>query len=83
MVKTGKTKDPFLALCVRNIWLLTAFHGIDLQIDHVPGCHNSLADALSRIYSNSTVYDKILEKLRNQYMWEHIPSSFFDLDLHL
>ena len=40
VVKTGKTKDPFLALCVINIWLLTAFHGIDLQIDHVPGCHN-------------------------------------------
>ena len=83
VVKTGKTNDPFLALCVRNIWLLTAFHDIDLQIHHVPGCHNILADALLRVYSNSTVDDKILQKLREQYIWEHVPSSYFDLDLHL
>ena len=75
MVKTGKTKDPFLTLCGRNIWLLTAFHDIDLQIHHVPGCHNIVADALSRVYSNSTVDDKILQKLREQYIGEQIPSS--------
>ena len=82
-VKTGKTKDPFLALGVRNSWLLIAFHDIDLHIDHVPECRNNLSDALSRIYSNSTVDNNIFGKLKDQYIWEHIPSSYFDLDLHL
>ena len=66
VVKTGKTKDTFLALCVRNIWLLTAYHGIDLQISHVPGCHNSISEAVSRIYSNSTVNNNILKELRDR-----------------
>ena len=47
VVKTGKTKDPFLALCVRNIWLLTAHYDIDLNIVHIPGCHNTIPDTLS------------------------------------
>ena len=83
VVKTEKTKDPFLALCVRNIWLLTAHYHIDLDIAHIPGCHNIIVDALTRIYSNSTVNSNILNHLREQYTWEHIPSSYFDLDLHL
>ena len=32
VIKSGKTRDQFLALCVRNIWLLTASHDIDLVI---------------------------------------------------
>ena len=83
VVKTGKTKDPFLALCVRNIWLLTAHYDIDLDIAHIPGCHNTLAGALSRIYSSSIVNINILNQLREQYTWEYIPNSYFDLDLHL
>ena len=83
VVKTGKIKDPFLVLCVRNIWLLPARHDIDLHIAHIPGCHNIIADSLSRIYSNSTVNDHLLKKLREQYAWEHIPSDYFVLDLHL
>ena len=55
VVKTGKTRDPFLALCIRNIWLLQAHYDIDLQIFHIPGCYNIIADSLSRIYSNSPV----------------------------
>ena len=83
VVKTGKTKDPFLALCIRNIWLLTAHHDIDLQIHHIPGSYNIIADALSRIYSNTPVNYNILRELEDNYMWEHIPSTYFDLDLHL
>ena len=83
VVKTGKTKDPFLALCVRNIWLLTAHFDIDLDIAHIPGCHNTIADTLSRVYSNSNINSNILNQLVEQYTWEHIPHSYFDLDLHL
>ena len=47
MVKTRKTKDSFLALCIRNIWLLTAAYDIELHIDHIPGSRNVIADTLS------------------------------------
>ena len=83
MVETGKTKDAFLALCVRNIWLLTASLDIDLNISHVPGIHNVIADTLSRIYSAKPVNSEILSILQDNYIWEHIPSQYFDLNLHI
>ena len=83
VVKTGKTKDPFLALCIRNIWLLSAHYDIDLHIQHIPGCFNVIPDSLSRIYSDTPVNHRILRELEDHYVWEHIPSTYFDLDFHL
>ena len=74
MVKTGKIKDLFLTLCIRKIWLLSAHHGIDLQISHIPGCYNIIADSLSRIFSTSSVNESILKELRDQYIL-HLISS--------
>ena len=83
VVETGKTRDQFLALCVRNIWLLTASLDIQLHIYHVPGVHNGIADALSRIYSDKPVNRNILQDLQDNYTWDIIPSQYFDLNLHL
>ena len=83
VVKTGKTKDPFLALCIRNIWLLTASHDIDLDISHIPGRFNIIADALSRIYSESIIHRDILVILEKYYHWEKVPASYFNLETHL
>ena len=46
VVRTGKNKDNMLALCLRNIWLITASYDIDIQIDHIQGCANKIADLL-------------------------------------
>ena len=77
VVETGKTRDQFLALCVRNIWLLTAVLDIQLNIYHVPGVHNVIADTLSRIYSKKLVNKDILQVLQDNYIWDHIPSQHF------
>ena len=47
VVQTSQTKDQMLALCLRNIWLLTGSYDIDLDIDHIQGSHNKHADLLS------------------------------------
>ena len=48
VITSGKTKDSFLATCARNIWLITAIFNIQLQVVHVPGKANTIADLLSR-----------------------------------
>ena len=48
VLTTGKTKDPFLATCARNIWLITAIFNIEIIVIHVSGKHNQIADLLSR-----------------------------------
>ena len=83
VVKTGKTRDPILALCVRNIWLLTASYDIDLVITHIPGSKNVIADILSRLYSDKSVNHDILTDLQQNCTWDRIPANYFDLDTHL
>ena len=48
IITSGKTRYEFLATCARNIWLITAIFNIQLQVMHVPGKENSIADLLSR-----------------------------------
>ena len=80
VVLTGKTRDNMLALCLRNIWLITASYDIDLQIDHIQGRVNKIADLLSRIYSPKTVDLTLLKELQNSYTWHKIPLHFFDFN---
>ena len=48
VLKSGKTRDAFLAASARNIWYLTTVHDIDIQYSHIKGTSNQLADTLSR-----------------------------------
>ena len=45
---SGKTKYKFLATCASNIWLITSIFNIQLQVSHIPGKYNCIADVLSR-----------------------------------
>ena len=83
VVATSRTKDTFLWACIRNIWLITAFYDISLQISHIKGKDNIKADALSRLYSNKLVHQEILHDLRNNYIWDNVQPAYFDLNLSL
>ena len=48
VLNTGKTRDPYLAVCARNIWYLASVHDIELQYVHIRGEHNKIVDCLSR-----------------------------------
>ena len=80
VVRTGRIKDHMLALCLRNIWLITASFDIDLQIEHIQGSHNIQADLLSRLYSNKAIDKALLETMQNNCIWHDIPIWFFNLN---
>ena len=48
VLRSGKTRDPYLAACARNIWYIVALDDIDLCYVHIRGERNGLADMLSR-----------------------------------
>ena len=48
VLNTGKTHDPFLAACARNVWYVTAVNDIDACFSHIRGVDNTVADILSR-----------------------------------
>ena len=83
VVENNRTRDEFLALCLRNIWLLAALHDVEIELKHIPGKENREADVLSRIYFGSPVDEGVLRHLRENYIWDNIPVQYVDLDLHL
>ena len=48
VINSGKTKDPFLATCIREIWLVVSKFGFQLRAVHLPGEENRIPDWLSR-----------------------------------
>ena len=47
-LNTGKTKDPVLAACSRELWLFAALRELTITVNHAPGATLVLSDALSR-----------------------------------
>ena len=68
VLKSGKTKDPFLATCARNIWLIMAIFNIEIIVVHVPGCDNHIADLLSRWVVTPNPEQKLRQYLPN-FIW--------------
>ena len=77
VVETNRTRDNFLALCLRNIWLLATLHDVEIEVKHIPGKNNQKADVLSTIYSSTPVDEGVLRNLREDYIWEKIPVQYF------
>ena len=48
VINSSKTKDPFFASCLRELWLEVSTHSFELRAVHLPGEVNRVADWLSR-----------------------------------
>ena len=83
VMNTHKTKDPFLSICDRNVWLLAASHDILLQVHHVRGKDNAEADLLSRLYSDTPVDPVLLQCLTNTCTWDKVSPEMFQLDFNI
>ena len=48
VINHSKTKDPFMATCLRELWLVVSEHEFELRAVHLPGEEKRVADRLSR-----------------------------------
>ena len=83
MVESGKTKEPYLAACIRNIWLLTATYDINLMVQHIRGTHNVIADCLSRLYSDKPTDLHLINMLQENYVWDKVLTEDLKLDFSI
>ena len=79
VLTSGRTKDPYLATCARNIWLLCAIFNIKLNVIHIPGKNNTIADLLSRWDSTIDPISKLLSLLPN-FQWINTDQSLLNLN---
>ena len=62
-----------LATCARNIWLITSMYNIGLEVSHIPGVINVVADLLSRWQSTEQNIAKLRSLLpSHQWLQVHI-----------
>ena len=83
VVRTSKTRDQFLAACIRNIRLISATWDIKLDINHIPGKRNNTTDLLSKLYSQAPVNNNFLYHLQTNYIWDRVPLKFFNINFNI
>ena len=61
VLSSGRSRDPFLLQCAREMWLCSVQHDFIIFPQHVPGKENQLSDSLSRLHLSPDYYH---EKIR-------------------
>ena len=75
----SKTKDPFLATCARNVWLLAALYDLEVTYVHIRGKHNIIADLLSRWVPTPQNVLKLQSHIPDP-LWISVPENILELD---
>ena len=83
VIQSGKSRDGFLSICLRNIWLFMAAFDIDLHITHIQGRKNVIADTLSRLFSQNHIKGDLAQYIHRNCVFESIPLHYFHLNLSL
>ena len=68
VLTTGRCKDNILAVCARNIWLISAMYNFQIKIQHISGQKNVIADLLSR-WTGSSLDNNRLKSLVPEFIW--------------
>ena len=79
VLNSGKTRDPFLATCARNIWQEAAIRDVELKYVHIIGKQNKVADLLSR-WENTVAQYQMLNALVEKPVWVKVGSELLDLN---
>ena len=75
VISSSRTRDPFLASCLRELWLEVSTHCFELRTVHLPGEENRVADWLSRC----CVHDDTRINFTNLYQGTEIVILIFQL----
>ena len=57
VINSSKTKDAFMATCLRELWLVVSLNEFELRAVHLPGEDNRVADWLSRWHLGTKYQD--------------------------
>ena len=80
-VQTGRSRDDFMQECVRELFLYTAAHDIELHVLHRPGVELQRADALSRAHTDQRYRDWIeRDPVLARASRVFVPDVYFELD---
>ena len=82
VLKSGKTRDAFLAASARNIWYLAVVHDVDIQYSHIQGASNQLANTLSR-WQGSVQQLQFLHSQICDPVWLPVSMDLLDMDPYL
>ena len=82
VLKTGRTCDPYLGACARNIWYLAAKADIDLRYIHIKGVNNVVADVLSR-WQGTPQQWQVLHNHFEKPLWLNVSHELLDIDPEL
>ena len=78
----GKARDPILATCARNVWLLSTMHNTTVVVSHVKDSQNTVADLLSRWLGTKEDYSKLHHLGGVPYFVDkHIDLTFLNHDI--
>ena len=75
-------RDPVLALCARNVWLISAMYNISIHIEHIPGKNNVIADLLSRFQFDNVSWQALYQHIPN-VVWIHTHIDLTKLNTNL
>ena len=78
VLQSGRTKDPYLAAYVRNIWLWAAKFDINFVLSHIHGI-SGIADLLSRWAYTRANYEALSHLVPN-FHWNDLPLDMLELD---
>ncbi len=64
VVSTGRAKCKVLLQISREVWRITANNKIEIQVSHIKGQDNDLADLLSRAHKSKALSEKVWARAR-------------------
>ena len=82
VLRSGRTRDPYLRACAMIIWYVSALADIDLHYVHIRGLDNWVADLLSRWTVSSKDFSKLLSQVLDS-VWVPVDIRLLDIDPEL
>ncbi len=63
ILQNGRGKSSTLLHCAREVWRVTAKYRVVIQVSHIPGSKNDLADLLSRAHKSMALQERLNERI--------------------